>query len=157
MNLRTSAARRLVALALTPCAMGLLLSPSTASAQGKFFVTPVAEKKLKQLPAGPLYWRLENFSTLTQAEAAAGETSLAAEVAGKIWLFTLGRKGGSTPGSSKVASRLGLCPRSLRPSICCASTMPVVHPRPRRRCIRTPALRPSTCWPAGWAKGLRTA
>jgi hypothetical protein len=102
MNLRTSAARRLVALALTPCAMGLLLSPSTASAQGKFFVTPVAEKKLKQLPAGPLYWRLENFSTLAQAEAAAGETSLAAEVAGKIWLFTLGRKGGSTPGGSKV-------------------------------------------------------
>jgi tetratricopeptide (TPR) repeat protein len=30
-------------------------------------------------------------------------TSLAAEVSGKAWLFTLGQKGGATPGGSKVA------------------------------------------------------
>jgi hypothetical protein len=30
-------------------------------------------------------------------------TSLIAEVAGKIWVLTLGAKGGSTPGGSKVA------------------------------------------------------
>jgi len=81
---------------------GSLLSASTASAQ-KFEVKPVAEKKIKQLPAGPLFWRIDNFPTLTQAQAAAGPTGLAAEVAGKVWLFTLGPKGGSSPGASKVA------------------------------------------------------
>ena len=37
----------------------------------EFVVKPVAEKKLKQLPAGPLYWLVENFPTLAQAQAAA--------------------------------------------------------------------------------------
>ena len=82
--------------------MGLVLSPSSASAQ-KFEIKPVAEKKVQQLPPGPLFWRIDNFPTLAQAEAAAGPTGLAADVAGKIWLFTLGPKGGSSPGGSKVA------------------------------------------------------
>ena len=93
-------------LALITCVavamMGLVLSPSTASAQ-KFEITPVAEKKVQQLPPGPLFWRIDNFPTLAQAQAAAGPTGLAAEVAGKVWLFTLGPKGGSSPGGSKVA------------------------------------------------------
>jgi hypothetical protein len=71
-------------------------------AQPEFFIKPVAQKKLKQLPAGPLYWVVENFPTLAEAQTAAGPTSLAAEVAGKVWLFTLGPKGGSTPGGTKV-------------------------------------------------------
>ncbi len=103
MKLRSSGARpSSMVLALSLSATALLLSPSTAQAQQKFDVKPVAEKKLKQLPAGPLYWQIENFPTLAQAQAAAGPTSLAAEVAGKVWLFTLGPKGGSTPGGSKV-------------------------------------------------------
>ena len=95
-------ARPVIALALSLCAMGLLLSPSMAAEQKKFVIKPVAEKKLKQLPAGPLYWQLENFSTLAQAQAAAGETSLAAEVSGKVWLFTLGPKNSPRRGGSKV-------------------------------------------------------
>src|SRR5205823_6113178 len=83
-------------LALSLCAVGLLLLPSTATAQPKFDIKPVAEKKLKQLPAGPLYWQVENFPTLAQARAAEGPTSLASEVAGKVWLFTLGPRGGSS-------------------------------------------------------------
>jgi len=79
----------------------LLLSPAAADAQ-EFVVKPVTEKKLTQLPAGPLYWQVENFPTLAQAQAAVGPTSLAADVAGKVWLFTLGAKGGATPGGSKV-------------------------------------------------------
>lgn len=75
----------------------------TATAQQQFFVKPVVEKKVTQLPAGQLYWQLENFPTLERAQAAAGPTSLAAEVAGKVWLFTLGPKGGATPGGTKVA------------------------------------------------------
>jgi hypothetical protein len=87
--------------ALLLCATGVLLPLSPASAQ-KFEIKPVAEKRLKQLPAGALYWRIENLPTLAQAEAAAGPTSLAAEAAGRVWLFTLGPKGGATRGGSKV-------------------------------------------------------
>ena len=94
----------------------LLLMPLPASAQGKYVVTPVAEIQIKQLPSGQMYWRVENFPTVEQAKAAAGpyhwnpdtvsydgSPSLVAEVAGKVWLFTLGAKGGSTPGGTKVA------------------------------------------------------
>ncbi len=83
--------------------MGLVLSLSTAWAQ-KFEIRPVAEKKIQHLPPGPLFWRIDTFPTLAQAQAAAGPTGLPAEVAGKAWLFTLGPKGGSSaPGGSKVA------------------------------------------------------
>ncbi len=66
-------------------------------------VKPVVEKKLKELPAGPLFWRIETFPTLKEAEAAAGPTALAAEISGKVWLFTLGSQGGATAGATKVA------------------------------------------------------
>ena len=103
MKLRATAALPAAALALSLCAIGSLLSPSPAAAQQKLEIKPVAEKKLKQLPAGPLFWQVQNFPTLAQAQAAAGPTSLTAEVAGKIWLFTLGPMGGSAPGGSNVA------------------------------------------------------
>ena len=81
--------------------LGFLLLPSAASAQ-KFEIKPVAEKKIDQLPAGPLFWRIENFPTLAAAQTAASPTGLAAEVAGKAWLFTLGPKGKSSAGGSEV-------------------------------------------------------
>ncbi len=102
MKLSTCNARRAIAMMLSLGMMGVLLIPSTATAQPKLEIKSVAEKKLKQLPAGPLFWRIENFPTLALAQAAAGETALAAEVSGKIWLFTLGAKGGVTPGAAKV-------------------------------------------------------
>jgi quercetin dioxygenase-like cupin family protein len=86
---------------LTAIAM-LGLCSSSALAQ-KFEVKAIAEKKIQQLPAGTLFWRLDNFPTLAQAQAAVGPTALAAEAAGKVWLFTLGPKGGSSPGGTKVA------------------------------------------------------
>jgi hypothetical protein len=49
------------------------------------------------------------FSTLAQAQAAVGPTSLAAEVSGKVWLFTLGPGGGATAGGNKV-SEIGPVP-----------------------------------------------
>jgi quercetin dioxygenase-like cupin family protein len=88
----------LAAVAMT----GLPLMSAAALAQ-KFNVTPVAEKKVTQLPTGPLFWRIDTFPTLAEAQAAAGSTALAAEVAGKAWLFTLGPAGGAAPGGSKVA------------------------------------------------------
>jgi hypothetical protein len=74
-----------------------------AVAQGSFFVKPVAEKKLSALPAGPLYWHVESFPSLAQAQAAAGPTALAAEVSGKSWLFTLAARGAPGRGGAKVA------------------------------------------------------
>jgi len=80
-------------------------TPVESAAQGepKFTITPMADKKLGQLPPGPLFWRIENFPSLAQAQAAAGPTSLAFEAKGKAWLFTLGEKDASTAGGSKVA------------------------------------------------------
>lgn len=69
-------ARRLLLVLITCVAVAMVLSPSTASAQ-KFEIKPVAEKKVQQLPSGPLFWRIDNFPTLAQAQAAAGPTGLA--------------------------------------------------------------------------------
>jgi hypothetical protein len=47
----------------------LLLSQSAAIAQPAPVIKPLAEIRVTALPAGPLFWRLENFSTLAQAQA----------------------------------------------------------------------------------------
>jgi hypothetical protein len=98
------------------CVAGLLPPSSSRAADVQYVVKPIAEMKVKQLPKGPLYWRVENFPTLDRARAAAGEyrwnpntvsydgfPSLTAEVAGKAWLLTLGPQGAATPGGTKVA------------------------------------------------------
>ena len=102
MKLPRSVAWHSIVTMLAVGAIGLVFSPSTSLAQTKLEIKPVAEKRLKELPDGSLYWRLETFSTLAQAQAAAGPTSLAAEVGGKVWLFTLGATGGATGGGGKV-------------------------------------------------------
>ncbi|MGB5080036.1 MAG: hypothetical protein WBO23_04750 [Burkholderiales bacterium] len=91
-------------------APGLWLSPSTATAQQKFVVRPLAEKKVAELPSGALFWRIENFATREEAQAGAGEWALVAESAGKVWLLTLGAAGGSSAGGIKVAE-VGPIPR----------------------------------------------
>lgn len=83
-------------------AAALCAHPSAALAQ-KFVIKPVAEKKVKVLPEGPLFWRVETLPSLEKAQAAAGPTALAAEVSGKAWLFTLGPKGGATPDATRMA------------------------------------------------------
>ena len=95
---------------------GLLLPPSVWAAQVRYVIEPVAEMRVRELPKCPLYWRVENFPTLDQAKAAAskyrwnpdavsydGWPSMTAEVADKAWLLTLGPKGASTRGGTKVA------------------------------------------------------
>jgi quercetin dioxygenase-like cupin family protein len=70
---------------------------------GSLVVKPLAEKNVAELPAGLLFWRVESFPTLAQAQAAAGPMGLAAQAAGKAWLFTLGPAGGSSDGGTKMA------------------------------------------------------
>lgn len=83
-------------------AAACVVLPCTASAQ-KFVIAPVVEKKVKELPAGALFWHIETFPTLKDAQAAAGPTGLAAEISGKNWLITLSPKGGVSPGGKRVA------------------------------------------------------
>ena len=94
--------------------LGLWLLPSTMRAQQQLVIRPVAEKKVAELPAGELFWRIENFTTLAQARAAAGPWGLAAESDGKDWLFTLGPAGGSSAGGTEVAE-VGPIPRVMAP------------------------------------------
>lgn len=104
--------KRILVATFTASALSLLL-PQPAGAQN-FVVKPLAEKRINQLPPGPLYWRVENLATLEQAQAAAGATSLAVAAAGRYWLFTLGPGGGSTPGAAKVAE-IGPVPPIMAP------------------------------------------
>ncbi len=83
-------------------ASGLGALPSTAMAQQALVVKALSEKRVTELPSGPLFWRIENFPALAQAQAAAGPTGLAVESEGKAWLFTLGPAGGSSTGGTKV-------------------------------------------------------
>ena len=95
--------KRILTCTIAVLVYGLSLSPRTAMAQQPLVVRALAEKKITELPAGPLYWRLENFPTRAEAEAAAGPAALVAESGGKMWLFTLGPSGGSSAGGIKVA------------------------------------------------------
>jgi quercetin dioxygenase-like cupin family protein len=77
--------------------------PRAAGAQPALAVNTLADKRATQLPAGPLYWRLETFPTRAATEAAAGPTGLVAELGGTIYLATLGPAGGGTAGGTRVA------------------------------------------------------
>jgi quercetin dioxygenase-like cupin family protein len=116
-----------VAISLSAAEQLMLLSSSAEAQEQRYVVKPIAEKKIKQLPPEPLFWRVENFPTLEAAKAAAGKdgwnpdtvtsrpsTALAAECAGKAWLFTLGPMGGSTPGGTKV-TEIGPVPSFTAP------------------------------------------
>jgi hypothetical protein len=74
----------------------------------------LVEKKLTELPPEPLFWRIETFSVLAEAQTAAGPTGLAAEVSGKVWLFTLGPQAGAAPAGTKVAEIGPLAPTQAR-------------------------------------------
>lgn len=101
----------------------LLVSAAIAADLPKYVVKPVAQKKVAQLPEGALYWRIEEFPTLADAKAAVGPdgwdpaavryrttTSLIGEVEGKVYVVTLGARGESTPGGTKLAE-VGPVPR----------------------------------------------
>lgn len=109
--------RRLV-LALAVLVSGVFLLSSAVAQQalpaGSLAIKVLTEKKVAALPAGPLFWRLETFPTIAQARAAAGAMGLAAESAGRAWLFTLGPAGGSTASGAKVAE-VGPLPRVVAP------------------------------------------
>ncbi len=147
--------RILLAVVLT----GLFLLPSAAVAQqglpaGSLVIRVLAEKKVLQLPDGPLFWRLENYPTLAQAQAIAGLWGLAAESGGKVWLARLGPASGSSAGGTKVVE-VGPLPPVVAPEYLLRINEPsgppgsttIVHTHPGTEalyviagelCVRTP-------------------
>jgi hypothetical protein len=99
---------------ITIFAWWLCLLVPQAMAQQPLVIKPLVEKNVAELPPGALFWRIENFSTASQAQAAMGPWSLVAESAGKVWLFTLGPAGGSSAGGTKAAE-FGPIPRVAAP------------------------------------------
>ena len=95
-------------------AIAALLASLSVLAQPALSIKPLAQKKVAGLPAGELFWRIENFDSMDRAKDAGGQWSLAAESFGKAWLFTLGAPGGATPGGRKVAE-FGPVPRISAP------------------------------------------
>lgn len=138
---------------------GLFLLPSVAVAQlglppGSLVIRVLVEKRVLQLPDGPLYWRIENYPTLAQAQAVAGLWGLAAEFEGKIWLFRLGPKSGFSAGGRAVAE-VGPIPQVVAPEYLLRINTPsgplgsttIVHTHPGSEgfyvlqgqvCVRTP-------------------
>jgi hypothetical protein len=62
-----------------------------------------AQKRINQLPAGPLYWQVETLPNLTVAKAVEKPTGLVIEAERKVWLFTLTSKGERSPGADHLA------------------------------------------------------
>jgi quercetin dioxygenase-like cupin family protein len=91
-----------------PAVLGLAVATmpgqTAAQSQEKFVVDKVAEKPLQSLPDGDLYWTAETFPSLDEANAAVGDASVAAEVGGKAWLFTIGPEDKVGHGGAWVAS-----------------------------------------------------
>ena len=136
------------------CTVGVgdaVVIPLAASAQ-EFTIKAVAEKKVKQLPAGPLFWKIETFPGARASAAAAGPTGLAAEVSGKVWLLHARPEGWIVRGQRQGHRDQPCAARCRHRNICSGSIMPAVRRAPRRHRIPIPALNPSTCLPGGWGK-----
>lgn len=98
------------AMLILVCGMFTLSSATAAQQPQPLLIKALADKKVLQLPDGPLFWRIQNFPTLAQAQAVAGLWGLAAESGGKVWLFRLGPASGSSASGDTVAE-VGPIPR----------------------------------------------
>lgn len=106
--------KRFLIVVVLVLAWGASARPTAALAQQPLVIAALAERKVAELPAGQIFWRVENFASVTQAQAAANAWALVAEAEGKVWLFTLGPAGGSSAGGVKVAE-VGPIPRVTAP------------------------------------------
>lgn len=110
MIIATSNCRSTIAVALAMAGLVVAAVPAAAQSLGKFVVTKMAEMNVDVLPEGELYWHVENFGTIDDARAAAGDYSLTAEFDNKAWLFTLADRKAGGRGGTPVAS-IGPVPR----------------------------------------------
>lgn len=94
------------ALLVAALGMGMTL----ALGQSALVIKPLAEKRIQSLPAEPLFWRIESFSTLAQAQSFAGANGLAVESAGKAWLFRLAPRGAGASAGGRHEAEIGPLP-----------------------------------------------
>jgi hypothetical protein len=104
--------------------IGLLSVPSPVAARAQYIVQPVAEMKVKQLPKGELFWRVESFPTLDEAKAAAPPYRWNPDTVSYDGLPSLTaalsvRRAGQRL-AERRSRRLGLFHLSARPSTCYA-------------------------------------
>ena len=92
-------------------AAAVCTAPLSVVAQPALVIKPLAEKKVQALPAGTLFWQIENFATLAQAQAAGGPMGLAVESGGKAWLFRLGPKNMGPSEGGKHMAEVGPVPK----------------------------------------------
>ena len=64
-----TALRRYAAIVILSLSVLGPLAASRVAAQGQYVVKPLTEMKIKQLPPGPLYWRVETFATIAELAA----------------------------------------------------------------------------------------
>ena len=88
---------------IAAAALAAVAPSSSAQQPPPLVIKPLAEKKVAEIPPGPLFWRIERFATLAEAQAAAGPLTLVAESAGKAWSFTLGSADVAPRGGTPVA------------------------------------------------------
>ena len=145
MILQAPGGRRIIGVALILVAVGFLSPSFGATAQHEFVVKPVAEKELKELPAGRLATGALRSSPRSRWRKL--------QKVQLRWPLKLAGRSGSSRSVRKVAPQLteamslrsGRYPPSVRPNICCASIMLRDRRELRRLCIRTPAPKASMC------------
>jgi hypothetical protein len=76
------------------------LLPNAEAQQPALDIKVKADKKVAELPSGPLFWRVETLPTAAEAQAASSSHSLMVETLGKVWLF-LGQHHAAGPRSPK--------------------------------------------------------
>jgi quercetin dioxygenase-like cupin family protein len=79
---------------LAAIVLGLFLSQEAVAQQPAIVSKPIAEKKVTDLPNGPLFWRVENFPTIADAQAKAGSHSLPPQYLLRV------NEGSGVPGST---------------------------------------------------------
>ena len=82
---------------------------SGADTPGARFLASVA---VVELPKAPLYWHLDTYRTLAEADTAKGPLSTVVETFAKVWLFTIADADWRAAGGARVAT---IGPLRVRP------------------------------------------
>ena len=138
--------KRLLIGVATVLVSGLRWSQPTARGQrSDFFVKPVAEKKASATARRTAVLAGRELSD-TRSGAGCGRSDLAGRrVAGKVWLFTLGPAGGSTPGATKVVEVGPVPPMTAREYLLRINHSGGPARARRPQCTRTRAPKRSMC------------
>jgi hypothetical protein len=92
-----------------PAAANPAGAPTIEALPGIATLAGPVQRRLQTLPGGPLFWHIETFPTLGEAQARATDYAMAMEAEGKGWLFTLGAADARTPGATQL-SQIGPLP-----------------------------------------------